>query len=236
MTQISLMDWGISSIYTLEVDYIKVDLVNKNQAHPAFGLPLIYRPPIEASDAFDKVYVATKNVSLDSLWPDLNMNSLLNAEDSTKLLHLNTSGFTLLAWDFSSLSAHEIATVGSGQLEIYTHQISLLADSPKDFGELRICEIYGDMQDWDADSFCYNQFVGDNKLENKINTQTIIDTKMQAKKGAKTVVTISKPVMDRLLSGKTKGLAIMPLGYISASFYTNDFPDKAPVLRLHLAN
>ncbi len=43
---------------------------------------------------------------------------------------------------------------------------------------------------------------------------------MEAELSANTKVTIFKPVMDHLLPGKKIGLAIMPLSYISASFYT----------------
>lgn len=53
----------------------------------------------------------------------------------------------MLSKDFMSLTDHEKAIVGSRQLEIYTHQISHLADNFKDFGG----EIYGYMQDWDDD-------------------------------------------------------------------------------------
>jgi hypothetical protein len=52
--------------------------------------------------------------------------------------------------------------------------------------------------------------------------------------GGKTAVSISKPVLQRLVSGKSKGLAILPLGYISVAFYTNDYPDKAPLMRLNI--
>jgi hypothetical protein len=37
--------------------------------------------------------------------------------------------------------------------------------------------------------------------------------------GAKTYFTISRPVLQRLLDGRTRGLALRPLGAMMASFY-----------------
>jgi hypothetical protein len=233
MTQISLMDWGISDIYCLEVDYIKVDLVNRNGVYPEYGFPLMYRPPIEAPEAFEKAFIVSKSISLDTVWSDLNLNSIRCIEDSIRLLQINPSGFFILTWDFSSLSDQEVAMAGSGQLDLFTYQIIRLSNSPKDFGEIRVCEIYGDKQNWDINLLNYNQFLDDQQLDNRINTQTIMDTKPSELRAAKTTINISKPVIDRLLSGRTIGLAIMPLGYISASFYSDDLSDRAPVLRFH---
>jgi hypothetical protein len=47
----------------------------------------------------------------------------------------------------------------------------------------------------------------------------IIDVDVAAGRGGKTLATISRPVLDRLLSGRTLGIALRPLGAVSASFY-----------------
>jgi hypothetical protein len=50
--------------------------------------------------------------------------------------------------------------------------------------------------------------------------QMIINWPITAGDGGKTYLTIGKPVLQRMLDGKTLGIAIKPLGAISASFYS----------------
>jgi len=60
----------------------------------------------------------------------------------------------------------------------------------------------------------------------------IIDEKVTWNKDGKVLFTISQPVLQRLIDGKTLGLAIRPLGAVNASFYSKDEDGKkAP--RLH---
>jgi hypothetical protein len=50
----------------------------------------------------------------------------------------------------------------------------------------------------------------------------IIDVDVAEEQGAKTWITLSRPVLQRLLDGKTHGLALRPLGAINASFYATE--------------
>jgi hypothetical protein len=50
----------------------------------------------------------------------------------------------------------------------------------------------------------------------------IIDVKLSEEPGSKNFITISKPVLQRLLDGRTKGLLIRPLGALDASFYASE--------------
>ena len=54
------------------------------------------------------------------------------------------------------------------------------------------------------------------------NPQMIIDWPVTEITGAKTFFTISKPVLQRLIDGRTLGIAVTPLGSINASFSTRD--------------
>jgi len=64
----------------------------------------------------------------------------------------------------------------------------------------------------------------------------IIDVDVTEGHGSKTLITISKPVLDRMIEGKTLGLAIKPLGAINASFYAmeNQGGKFSPRLRFNL--
>lgn len=232
MAQVSLMDWGISDIYTLEIDYIKVDVVSNSEQLTQFGLPLVYRPSVKPPDAFSNNFIATKAISVNAAYPDMNFNNLISETDEVRLLNIDPTGMIILSWDFSSVNGKEIN--GAGQMELFTHHLIRLSDSPKDFGEIRICEILTDDGEWDETTIDYNRFFKEHPKEKVINGQTVIDTKVYPEMGGKTAVSISKPVLQRLVSGKSKGLAILPLGYISVAFYTNDYPDKAPLMRLNI--
>ena len=50
----------------------------------------------------------------------------------------------------------------------------------------------------------------------------IIDWPVTAGDGGKTYLTIPVPVLQRLIDGKTLGIALTPLGAIDASFYARE--------------
>jgi hypothetical protein len=50
----------------------------------------------------------------------------------------------------------------------------------------------------------------------------IIDWPVSETAGAKTWFTISRPVLQRLIDGRTLGIAVTPLGSINASFSTRE--------------
>jgi hypothetical protein len=64
----------------------------------------------------------------------------------------------------------------------------------------------------------------------------IIDVEVAEGRDIKTLITISKPVLDRMIEGRTLGLAIQPLGAINASFYSmeNQGGKFSPTLRFNL--
>ncbi|HEY4656370.1 MAG TPA: hypothetical protein VIH22_17755, partial [Cyclobacteriaceae bacterium] len=60
----------------------------------------------------------------------------------------------------------------------------------------------------------------------------IIDDSVTWNQNNKVLFTISRPVLQRLIDGRTLGLAIKPLGAVSASFYSKD-EDKRYSPRLY---
>ncbi|MEJ2049849.1 MAG: hypothetical protein P8Y60_08435, partial [Calditrichota bacterium] len=65
-------------------------------------------------------------------------------------------------------------------------------------------------------------FMQGDVYSNVFNTQMIFDADLSDEPGSKNFITISKPVLQRLLEGKTKGLLIRPLGALDASFYGSE--------------
>ena len=63
-----------------------------------------------------------------------------------------------------------------------------------------------------------------------------MDEPPELMKGAKTIIPVSPMVMERLFSGKTKGLAIYSQGAVNASFASSEAkdPKNRPVLYFEL--
>jgi hypothetical protein len=64
----------------------------------------------------------------------------------------------------------------------------------------------------------------------------VFDAELSDERGSKNFLTISKPVLQRLLDGRTKGLLIRPLGAINASFYAseNQMGNNGPKLHFNI--
>ena len=79
----------------------------------------------------------------------------------------------------------------------------------------------------------YDNFIQGKPYAAVFNTQMIYDIKLDETPGGKNYITISQPVMQRLLNGTTKGLLIRPLGAINASFYASENQDGKMGPKLH---
>lgn len=231
MTQVSMMDWGNTDIYELKVDYIKVDLVKVDEKQEQYGEPLVYRPVLKDATSYKNEVVPSGNASIDAMFPDevLSMWKDETSEKTTSVVQVDQSKTILLKWDLSEFKGKKVTE--AGQLEISTDALFRKEKSPKDFGEIRLSEILGVVEDWDGKTVTYNSFLGDNEFEEVVVSQCIADTKVSSEKGGKTIISISKPVLQRLIDGESNGIAIKPLGLISASFYDNQHPELAPKLR-----
>jgi hypothetical protein len=85
-----------------------------------------------------------------------------------------------------------------------------------------VIEIFGGQPDWDQEKVTYDNFIQGKPYAEVFNTQMIFDIEPDNRPGNKNLITISQPVIQRLLNGTTKGLLIRPLGAINASFYASE--------------
>jgi hypothetical protein len=148
------------------------------------------------------------------------------------LLQVDQSKVILLNWDFEKQKGK--SADGAGQLELATYSLFLRKDSPKDFGMIRFCEIQNKDSNWPDNSSSYNDFTQGRQLSELIVSQCIIDTSVNPEKEGKTIVKISQPVMQRLINGETTGIAILPIGLISATFYDENNKDNSPKLMFNV--
>ncbi len=231
--QVSFMDWGNTGVYELAVDYLQVDVVKLDRAGPDKGLPLPYRPPLADATQFGLELPVAADVTLDRQYPDLNLAAwVADGGANGPLLAVDGSRIVLLRWDLSALKGKKVK--GPGQFEFYAQSVYRLAQNPKDFGEVRICEILGGPPDWPEESVTLENLLGGQPEAGVFNEQTIVDVAVTPGPDGKTTVTISQPVLQRLVDGRTKGLVIKPLGAISAVLRDADADGGKYAARLRL--
>ena len=98
---------------------------------------------------------------------------------------------------------------------------------------LRVSEIIGGDSQWNQEEVTYNTLCQGRPLNCVINSQMIIDITVSEGRGSAGLATISNPVLQRMIDGKTLGLAIRPLGAVSASFYAMESQKGKLGAKLH---
>ncbi len=216
--QLALMDWGLSK-YRVDVDYMKVDIVNVASAGPDKGVQVPYHPPIPDPNSFAHKVKVAHDCIIDSQYPDMNFNNWCVQDESgkTTLLTVSSTQFVIMRWDLSAFGGKKVD--GLGLLELMTHSLQRFSDKLKDFAMIRIVEILEGDPNWNQETVTYNSLCRGQSIDSVLNSQMIIDVEVSEAPSSKTLITISNPVLQRMIEGKTKGLAIRSLGAINASFY-----------------
>ena len=221
--QLAVMDAG-REVITVEVDYIKVTIVNAATAAPDLGDPLPYRPPLDGPEAFAHSLPVNEDAIIDSEYPWINFSKWHDASaDSKPLLSVSGTQTSILRWDFSKFAGKK--PIGWGLLVLTTHNVHYMPSDLEEFGYLRLVEIKDGDSAWTRDKVTYESLSGGKPVSEVIHPQLIMDTPPELKQGAKTIIPVSPAVMKRLLSGKTKGLAIYSQGALNASFASSEAID-----------
>ena len=229
--QMALMDWG-RGVYRVDIDYFKVDVVNREKTEMDLGGPQTYHPPLEDPASFEYHLQVIEDATIDSKFTDKNFNNWKSSDDeATQLLTTGGSQIIILRWGVEKYKSRKVSR--SGLLELVTHVVQRSPDYQKDFGIVRICEIIGGDPSWDQETVTYDEFRQARPIEYVINTQMVIDWEVSPEEGSATFFTLPGPVLQRLIDGKTLGLAIKPLGAVNAAFKSmeNEYGRLAP--RLH---
>jgi hypothetical protein len=235
--QLALMDWGLEK-YRVDLDYFKVDIVDVTSAGPDHGVQVPYHPLVPQTNTFANHLLVAQDAMIDLEYPDMNFNNWYTQEESgrTNLLTVSGTQLVIMRWNLGAFAGKQVT--GAGLLELTTHTLQRSSDFPKDFGMVRVAEILGGEREWQEENVTYNSFCRKQTLNQVLNTQMIIDIEVTPGRGSKNFITISKPVLQRLLDGKTAGLALRPLGAVHASFFAKeDFvEDFKPQLHINVAS
>jgi hypothetical protein len=221
IAHLALMDWGLGK-YRVDLDYIKVDLVNVAEAGPDLGEAVPYHPPVPAPGSFICEARANRDATIDLENKDLNLGDwvALDGAEKIALLSVGASQAAILRWDLNAWKGKKAA--GQGLLELTTRALERKAEDLKDFGLVRLVEILGGDPAWGQKTVTTASLCRGQELSRVLNPQMVIDWPIRSGDGGKTYFTISKPVLQRLLDGKTLGLALLPLGAIHAAFYAGE--------------
>jgi len=216
--QLALMDWGIGR-YRVDVDDFRVDVVDTATAGPDVREAVPYHPPMADPKKFSHDLPALEEAVVDSAFPEVNFKDWSALEESGPVRTLSVGGtqLTILRWDFGESAGKTAA--GPGLLELTAQSVEALAEKLKDFGEIRVVEILGGDGAWKRETVTWAGFCKGGDPYDVLNSQMIIDGEVRPERGEKTYFTISRPVLQRLLDGRTHGLALRSLGAIQASFF-----------------
>lgn len=233
--QLALMDWG-RGVYRLDVDYLRVDVVDAAGAGPDLGPPVPYHPPAADPASFAQAVAVSADMTVDLGEPGLNLNdwTIRDAGGRAAVISAGGTRLALLRWDLGRFAGKKVS--GPGQMELTTRALELpVADRP-DFGLLRVVEILGGDRAWDERTATWAGLTRGADRDDVLNPQPIIDWPVAAGDGAKTRLTIPAPVLQRLVDGRTLGIALTPLGAVEASFYAREERGgrSAAVLRFNI--
>lgn len=223
--QLCATDYGLGK-YAVDVDYYKADIVNVKQAGPDKGVLVPYHPQIPEVGIFSTHLPVTHDGLINTDFPAVNFNDW--HVGTKRVLTINANQWAILRWDLSKYKNSKVE--GAGVLELTTESVhtggkyveAFGEDFGIEFGKIRIIEIIGGDAAWDQNTVTYNSFMQGKELTEVFNGQMMYDVDVIEEPGGKSFITVSKPVLERLISGKTKGLYICPLGAISASVYASE--------------
>lgn len=231
--QLAMMDWGLKK-YRVDINYFRVDIINTDTAGPDKGVQVPYHPPIPDAFSFDYHLPATQDGIVDLQYPEMTFRKWMSKDVNAEANLVTVSGtqYVILRWDLNKFHGKKIK--GSGLLELTTYTLQRSSDYQKDFGMVRVTEIVGGNPTWSRDSVTYDGFTQGKPIDDVLNSQMIIDVDVNPLREGKNLITISNPVLQRLIDGNTLGIAIKPLGAINASFYSLENGDESVAPKLHL--
>ncbi|MCB0745575.1 MAG: hypothetical protein KDC67_16840, partial [Ignavibacteriae bacterium] len=158
------------------------------------------------------------------------------------VLDINANQWGILRWDFSKY--RDAIITEAGLLELTSQSVTLGGNYIKalgedfgmEFGKVRVIEILSGDPLWDQSTVTYNTLTQNEKYSNVFNTQMVYDFDVVEGPVGKNYITISKPVLQRLVDGTTKGLLIRPLGAVDVSFYASENQDESNSAKLYFNN
>ena len=235
--QLGVTDWGPDEYY-LDVDYYRAQVVKVKNAEPDVGEPLVYHPSTPSLETFKQHVKVKHDATINSAFPLVNFNNWKS--DNARVLTVSAGQYPVLRWDLQSFRGQKAN--GAGVLELTTQSVqkggdyigALGEEFGIEFDKVRVFEILGGDENWQQNTVTFANFTQGKDLQSTINGQMIFDTDV-AEANGKTLVSISRPVLQRILDGTTRGLLLQPLGALEVSFYDSEHGDGSQAPKLHFS-
>ena len=238
--QLAATDYGLGK-YFVDVDYYRADIVNIHDAGPDKGERVPYHPPVPPVATFSNHLEVDHDCLINSDFPDVNFNDwhVKEADGDARILTVNANQWAILRWNLERY--RNLKVDGPGLLELTTQSFprgggyikALGEDFGMEFGKLRVFEIIGGDSAWNQETVTYNNILRGANESVVFNSQMLFDAEISDIPGSKNFIPISKPVLQRLLDGRTKGFMIRPLGALDASLYASENQTGANGPKLH---
>ncbi|MFW5657544.1 MAG: hypothetical protein ACOCXS_01785 [Bacteroidota bacterium] len=233
--QLAMMDWGLEK-YEVLIDYIKVEVVKNEMVEKDLGLPLAYHPEIPKPGELNEHVPVIQDVTIDKRFTGYNFNGWQDAFSSSGD-YINPVGHGQILIMRADLTSYKNKQAnGLGLLEMHVYHLERSPDYIKDFGMVRLVEIIGGPCEWDQEHVTYYTFTANRDKEIIFNGQMIIDVDLTETNNKTVYFAIPEPVIQRLIDGQTRGLALFPLGAVHASFYDSESENikVRPILHFNL--
>lgn len=217
---LALIDWGNQKFH-LDIKDVKVFFGENQDRFRESDNALVYHPEPKPIEDFENQLPIQRDAMLDLAFPNRILKGwgkLATNGDYINLLSVSHNLIPILAWDFTPVKEHLVE--GWGLLRLKINTSSQVKNPEHEFGRIRIHEIIGGKNDWDKEKLTFNNFSQGLSLWNIINEQMVIDMDVPKGNDRWLDIPLSPIVIQRLINGKSKGLAILPLGSIQVSFYT----------------
>ena len=211
--QLALYDAGRQRHF-IEIAWFKVSIVDADTAGPDLGDPQVYNPPLPQIASFSNALAVAQDTVVDAAQPSMNFKDWTDGRTGGPLIGVADSRMILLRWDFAQFEGK--TPNGWGVLALSTER-----SAP---GMLRVVEIKGGDPNWTRATVSRRSFLQGLPEHSVLNPQLMVDV-APAKPEERTLIAVSPAVLARLLSGKTKGLAIYALGAVNAAFASSLSPD-----------
>ncbi|MDX2186653.1 MAG: hypothetical protein SFV32_06965 [Opitutaceae bacterium] len=226
--QLAMMDWGLGS-YSVEIDSIRVMTADPRDRQSEGGNGLPYHPPIPDDATFELSSLAAEYATLDSKESGAVLDDWSVVSNGRTLPGASVGGNlrAIFRWDLSEFRGKRVNAVGT--LTLTTLALSKTAAARKDFGMVRVVEMIGGPADWSRSSISWNSLIGSESELRVFNSQMIIDGELGPGPRQKARFTIPAPVLQRLIDGRSKGIALLPLGSLQATVAASG--EDAPLLR-----
>jgi hypothetical protein len=172
-----------------------------------------------------------EDATIDLDFTDYNFNNWSATDEKgniVKLLTVSGNQYVILKWNFEKYKNMKVT--GPAVLELTTYSLQNSPDYKKDFGMIRVVEILDGKDNWLDENITFEALTEGKAISEVFNSQMIIDGDVNKLRGEKNYFVISRPVMQRLLDGKTKGIVIKPLGSVVASFYASENNINVPCI------